>query len=112
MGLTSKNDEFYFFSFLFTEEWDLIVEDRDKAKYALPLDDFNYTINTLMQKIQEGQLDKALHFNPDLLMYIEVETMNKVIVEKFKQIKKPFTMVPKENTTKTSPNNQPQQKQG
>lgn len=110
--LTSKNDEFYFFSFLFTEEWDLIVEDRDKAKYALPLDDFNYTINTLMQKIQEGQLDKALHFNPDLLMYIEVETMNKVIVEKFKQIKKPFTMVPKENTTKTSPNNQPQQKQG
>jgi hypothetical protein len=65
-----------------------------------------------MQEIHEGRQDNALHFHPHLLMYLEVETMNKVIVEKFKQIKKPFTMIPKENTTKTLPNNQPQQKQG
>jgi hypothetical protein len=109
-----KKDTIYFFSFLFPQEqpWGVIAENRDKAIYTLPLDDFNYAINMLMQKIHEGQLDKALHFHPHTLMYLEVETMNKVIVEKFKQRKKPFTMIPKENITETLPNNQPQQKPG
>lgn len=112
--LTVKTEYLLFIPILNPQElaWDLIVENRDKAKYTLPLDNFNYAINTLMQEIHEGQKDKALHFHPYLLMYVQVETMNKAIVEKFKRIKQPVTMIPKENNEPLPPNNQPQQKQG
>ena len=104
--LTTKKRDIYFIPTLYTQEqaWGLIAENRDEEKYTLPLDNFNYAINTLTQEIAEGQQDKALHFHPYLLMYLEVETMNKVIVEKFKRIKQPVTMIPRENTTKTPPN--------
>jgi hypothetical protein len=100
--LTTKLKDIFFIPTFYTQEqaWGLIAEYRDEAKYTLPLDNFNYAINTLMQEIHEGQQDKALHFHPYLLMYVEVEAMNKVIVEKFKQIKQPIPMIPKENTTR------------